>query len=184
MMIESYLDDTVGAKIRFSREEFQEFYDANLESFRGEEEVRLDIMILDDRDQAAEAAGRLAEGADFGYIFKQYNPEQEIALGKANFIRISELSEPFRKELDHMKPGDSSGVVDMPMGFMVFKLDARRPGAVAPLEAVEMDIRRVMFARKFQELLDAQLALLRENSEIQRWPERIEAYLQPAGEGD
>ena len=52
-----------------------------------------------------------------------------------------------------------------------------------PLGAVEMDIRRVIYARKFQEILDEQIAVLTEGSEIRYWPERIAEYLQPVGEG-
>ena len=127
-LIEVYLTDHIASKIRFNREEFQTVYVENLPSYRGPDEVRLDILILDDRAQAEEAAQRLQAGADFGYIFKQYHPEQGVAPGKANFIKITELSQPFRDQLTHLEVGQSSDVVDMPMGFMVFHLDARRPG--------------------------------------------------------
>lgn len=182
-MIEVYLNDTLVPKIRFRRDELQAFYEENVEVFRGPEEVRLDIMIVDDQATAQEASQRLRDGADFGYIFKQYHPEQEIALGKARFIKVTELSKPFRDELEHLQPGQSSSAVEMPMGWMVFKLDARRPGTVPELPEVEIEIRRVLYQRMFNELLDEQVALLAEGSEIKRWPDRIEAYLNPSGEG-
>lgn len=183
-LIEAYLKDTVVAKIRFRRDEIQQFYDENSEAFRGPDEVRLDIMIVDEQADAEEASRRLREGADFGYIFKQYHPEQEVALGKARFIKITELSQPFRDELDHMEPGQSSNAVSMPMGWMVFRLDMRRPGTLPSLPEVEMEIRRVIYQRTFNRLLDEHVELLTQRSEITRWPERIEAYLQPAGEGN
>ena len=142
-----------------------------------------DFSLVDDQAAAQEASQRLRDGADFGYIFKQYHPEQEIALGKARFIKVTELSKPFRDELENLQPGQSSNAVEMPMGWMVFKLDARRPGTVPELPEVEIEIRRVLYQRKFNELLDEQVALLAEGSEIQRWPDRIEAYLNPSGEG-
>ncbi|RKZ14692.1 hypothetical protein DRQ50_08575 [bacterium] len=182
-LIEAYLNDTVVARIRFRRDEIEEFYTENSEVFRGPAEVRLDIMILDEEAEAKEASARLRDGADFGYIFKQYHPDQNIALGKARFIKITELSQPFRDELDHMEAGQSSNAVSMPMGWMVFRLDERRQGAVPPLPEVEMEIRRVIFQRKFNAMLDEHVELLTEQSEITRWPERIEAYLQPTGEG-
>lgn len=182
-LIERYLDDHVAAKIVFKRDEFETFYKENQERFRGPDEVRLDVMILKTPEDAAEASRRLGEGADFGYVFKQYNPGQEIALGQSRFIKITELSKPFRDALADLSPGQSSPAVEMPMGWMVFKLDARRRGELPPLESVEMEIRRVMYKIKFDEILAAQLALLRDKAEIKRWPDRVDAYLRPAGEG-
>jgi len=182
-LIARYLGDHVTAKITFKREEFEALYETNKEQMRGPEEVRLDVMILDEEQSAVEASRRLGEGADFGYIFQQYNPGQEIALGSSAFIKVTELSKPFRDGLAEMEVGDSSAAIEMPMGFMVFRLDARRPGTVPPIEAVEMDIRRALLKLNFDRILAEHLAVLKERSEIQRWPDRIEAYLNPAEEG-
>jgi len=182
-LIETYLNDTVASRIRFKREEFAEFYEENQEKFRGPEEIRLDILILDNQADAEEAAKRLAEGADFGFIFAEYSPGQEATLGKSRFIKKDQLSQPFRDQLVNMEVGDSSQAVQMPMGWMVFKLTGVQPGALPPMEEVEMEIRKVIYQRKFNTMLDEHLDLLRENSEIQRFDDRIEAYIL-ASEGE
>ncbi len=181
-LIARYLDDHITRRITFKREDFEALYEQNKEKMRGPDEVRLDVMIFDDEAEANEAASRLHEGADFGYIFHQYNPDQELTPGSAAFIAETELSSAFRDAMADMETGDSSPVIKMPMGYMVFRLDARRPGAVPPLDAVEMEIRRTLFKRNFDRLLKEHLALLTERSEITWWPERLAAYLEPAGE--
>ena len=182
-LITRYLSDHVSAKIKFKRADFETLYEENKEKMRGPDEVRLDVMILDDEGEATEAVARLHDGANFGFIFKQYNPEQELAPASAAFIAEPELSKPFRDALANMKVGDSSDVIKMPMGYMIFRLDGRRPGAVPALEEVEMDIRRTLFKREFDRLLAEHMEILRQGSEIIWYPERLAAYLAPAGEG-
>ncbi len=180
-LLELYLEETVAPQITFNKAEFEEFYNLNQEQFRGPEEVRLDILVLKNETDAEEASRRLKQGADFGRIFKEYNNGQELGSGKPKFIKETELSDAIREEMKVMEPGQSSNALKMGMGFMVFRLDAKRPGAVPPLAAVEMDIRRALYQGKFKEAVDRSLDLLRENSTIKRWPDRIEEYFLPDG---
>jgi len=182
-LIARYLDDHVTSRIVFKREEFEALYEQNKELMRGPEEVRIDVMIFDDVAEAMEASQRLSEGADFGFIFEQYNEGQEIAVGASPYISINELSKPFRDGLRTLDVGESSSAIEMPMGYMVFRLDARRPGSVPPIEAVEMDLRRALFKRNFDKGLIEHLAILKEGSDITWYPEKIEAYMSPAKEG-
>jgi parvulin-like peptidyl-prolyl isomerase len=182
-LIETYLNDTVGSKIKFNRAEFEEFYEENKEKFRGPDEVSLDILILDDPAKAEDAAQRLADGADFGFIFAEFNPGQETTLGKSRFIKKDQLSQSFRDQLVNMEVGDSSQAVEMPMGWMIFKLVGEKPGAIPPLDAVEMEIRKVIYQRKFNTYLDEHLELLRANSEILIFEDRVKAYILSGEEG-
>jgi parvulin-like peptidyl-prolyl isomerase len=127
-LIETYLADTVASRIKFNRAELDEFYEENKEKFRGPEEVQIDILILETETDARDAAKRLSEGADFGFIFAEYNPGQEATLGKSRHIKRDQLSKPFRDQLVNMKVGESSQAVQMTMGWMVFKLVDVKPG--------------------------------------------------------
>ncbi len=182
-LIARYLDDAITSKITFKREEFEALYEQNTELMRGPEEVRIDVMIFEEAEKATEAAERLSDGADFGYIYEQYNPGQEMALGNSAFIELTELSKPFRDALEGLKVGESSSAMEMPMGYLIVRLSGRRPGVVPPIEAVEMDLRRSLLKINFDRDLKKHLSILREHSEIQWWPERIESYLSPAKDG-
>ena len=52
------------------------------------------------------------------------------------------------------------------------------------MEAVEMEIRKVIYQRKFNTLLDEHLDLLKEHSDIQKFEEKIEAYILSGEAGD
>ena len=81
-----------------------------------------------------------------------------------------------------MKVGESSQPMKMSMGWVIFKLAGKRPGEVPPMEAVEMEIRRVIYQQKFNSYLDEHLGLLKERSEIVEHPDRIEDYILSGGE--
>ncbi len=182
LLIETYLNEAVAAKIRFKREEFQEFYTRNLDQFRGPDEVRLEILILDSETDAKEASQKLAGGADFSYVFGQYNPGVDFSLGKSSYIKTNQLSRQFRDQLSHMKVGQSSEAVSMPMGWMVFQLADQRPGTPPPLEEVEMDIRKAIYQEKFNVGMNEVLGKLKEHSRITRFEDRIDAYFNPTQE--
>ncbi len=181
-LIETYLDEAVASRIRFKREEFEEFYRQNLDRFRGPDEVRLEILILDTEEQAREAAAKLAEGADFGYVFRQFNPGVDYTPGKSTYIKINQLSRKFREQLTDMKVGQSSKAVQMPMGWMVFQLADRRPGTPPPMAEVEMDIRKAIYQEKFNRRLDELLTKLKAGTRVVRYEDRIDAYFNPAKE--
>jgi parvulin-like peptidyl-prolyl isomerase len=75
-----------------------------------------------------------------------------------------------------MRVGETSRALPIATGWLIFKLDGRRPGEVKSLDDVEMQIRQVMFQRKFNEELDRYLDLLREGSEIVLMQAKIDRY--------
>lgn len=182
LLIQTYLNDAVASKITFKRGEFEDFYQKNLDRFRGPEEVRLEIMILDDEAQAKDAAGKLAAGADFGFVFNLFNPNTDFTPGKSAFISTDQLSKPFRDQLEHMEVGQSSEAVEMPMGWMVFQLADQRPGTPPPLADVEMDIRKAIYQEKFNHRLDELLEKLKFRSTIVRNEDGIKKYFNPSEE--
>jgi len=181
-ILELYLDETVANGIRFNQAEFQEFYDQNKEKFRGPDEVRLDILILKTEEEAVNVSTRLKAGADFGRIFSEFNHGQELAPARPKFIKETELSDAIRKEIALIEPGQTSAPIVMGNGFMVFKFDARRPGSIPPLEMVEMEIRRVLFNRKFDAKVQEILEQLRAHSEIIWFDDRLQAYYSAGGD--
>jgi hypothetical protein len=183
-LIQFYLNETVVPNITFNRKEFDEFYQLNLDNFRGPDEVRMNFLILKDKPDAEIASKRLRDGADFGRIFQEYNHGQEISTGESKFIKMTELSSNIKEALKTMEPGQSSLPIEMGAGYMVFRLDAMKKGTVPPIEMVEIDIRRAIYQKKFNDILDKNLDLLRTNSEIIRWMDRIDEYLNPAGESN
>lgn len=174
-LINHYLDETVVSKIRFRRDEFEEFYEENQDRFRGSTEVKVSFLLLGSKDEADEAHRRLLDGADFEYL------KEELQGGghgsdTAKWAPIEMFSPDIVEAVGDMEVGDTSGVLPFNERYMIVRLDGRRGGEVLPLEQVEMQIREAMFQKQFQERLDEQLRLLKERSEIVRHDDRIREY--------
>jgi parvulin-like peptidyl-prolyl isomerase len=173
-MLEMYLEEVIASRIRFKREEFQEFYEEHAEEFRGPEEFRLAMFVVQDEEQAREAAERLAGGADFDFVRRQYTSEHGAADSKWTPIEL--FSSEIKDAVLPLDVGQTTPAIDTAAGWVLIRVDGRRPGAVRPMEEVEMPIRQALFQRKFNELLDEHIKLLKEHSEIVVYEDRIESY--------
>jgi len=176
ILIERYLQEIIASRIVFNHAEFQDYYDANPDRFRGGDQVKLDLVLFENRDEADQMVSRLESGADFDFLRKRYQGEADQGQGSRRWASEDSFSNAIRKELGGMQIGDTSGSLETGGGWMIFKLLGRRKGAVKALDEVEMQIREVMFQKKFNELLDEHLRRLKDRSKIRMNQEAIDEY--------
>jgi len=175
-LIEAYLAEAIVPKIRFSHREFQQYYDQHKEEWRGPEQVLLDIVVISNEEQAEELAERLRAGSDFDRIKGEYTIVSETEANERSWASLDTFSDRIQKAVAGMKVGDVSGPDEISQGWLFFQLDGRRPGRIPSLEEVDATIRGVMFQKKFNELLDEHLRLLKSRSTIVRNESAIESY--------
>jgi parvulin-like peptidyl-prolyl isomerase len=77
-----------------------------------------------------------------------------------------------------LKPGQHSRPYQTQDGWVIFRVRARRPGEIQSLTDVDIDIRKIMFQKKFNELLDETIGILKENSDIQYNRKALETYFE------
>lgn len=176
VLIEVYLQEMIVPQIVFSRAEFQEFYEENQDVFRGADEVRLEMVLIDDKAEADEMVARLGEGADFDFLRSQYLGESDSGNSSMRWTSSEVFAGGIQHELESMEQGETSAAIETRGSWMIFKLTGKRKGAVKPIAEVDMQIREVMFQLKFNELLDQHLGILRERSDIHMNQEAIEVY--------
>lgn len=174
-ILDAYLRDNVANTIRFKREEFEEFHREHADDFRGPEEVRLSLLIVDDEATALEAAERLREGTDFDYLRKELSRVGSSG-DVSRWTPLTVFSNSIQEAVGDLGPGKTTEAISYGPGWMVCRIDDRRPGEVLALDDVEMQIRQVMFQRKFNARLDEQLGALKAASDIVRHEDRIRAY--------
>jgi parvulin-like peptidyl-prolyl isomerase len=173
LLVEQYLSETIASQIVFNRDELNEFYEEHIDQWRGPEEVLLDVLVLANLDEAQEMERRLADGADFDFL------RQQMELGEpsqSEWAPLQAFSPTIQAEVERLEIGEGSAIVPIPTGSMLFQLEGRRPGKPRPFEEVEIQVRGVVFQRKFNALLDEHLALLEERSDIEYHEDAIEAY--------
>jgi parvulin-like peptidyl-prolyl isomerase len=175
-LLGAFLNELIVPRIAFQRTEFEEYYDAHKDEFRGAEEVQLSTLLIESEAEAKEIESRLAGGADFGYLKRRHASSGDASAGDSRWTAVEVFADAIREEIARMRVGETSRALPIATGWLIFKLDGRRPGEVKSLDEVEMQIRQVMFQRKFNEELDRYLDLLREGSEIVLMQAKIDRY--------
>jgi parvulin-like peptidyl-prolyl isomerase len=175
-LVEACLAEVIVPDIVFRRSEFEEFYKEHLDDFRGPDQVRLEMITMESEEVAKEIDARSQGGADFDFLKREY----ETALshsGDSEWAAIEVFSAPIQEQLTRLQVGETSRPIELPTGWMVFRLEDRKRGEPLSIEEVDGQIRQVMFQRKFNELLDRYLELARERSEIVLDENQIDRYL-------
>jgi parvulin-like peptidyl-prolyl isomerase len=175
-LIDAYLTETIVPQIEFRRSEFQEYYDSHLDDFRGPPQVLLGTVLLGSKAEADEVASRLREGADIGFLRKQYSAHGTEAIEDSKWVSASIFSGEIRDALSRLEVGQSTDAFEVATGWMVFKLKDRRAGPLKSLEEADMQIREIMYRKIFKRLLDEHLELLRDRSDLELYGERIDEY--------
>jgi parvulin-like peptidyl-prolyl isomerase len=176
VVLDTYLDENIGQKIRFNREEYEQFYLDHQEDFRGDDQVRLSIMTTTDEAAIREAAERLGEGADFEYVRADVEGREPSTALTPNWAPITSFNEKIIEAVSRLEVGGTSAPVPYGSGWMILRLDGRREGPVRPMAEVDGSIRQALYYREFSELLDRHLERLAEASDIVRYEDRIRAW--------
>ncbi len=177
-LVEVYLKETIVPQIKFTRAEFETYYNQNLDRFREAESFLMDQMILKDSAKAFEVAQRLSDGADFAFLGKQFGDKVKIASADAQneWISASALPAPVAQKVGALAIGASSPPFRTTEGWVIFRLKERRPGKLKPLSDVESSIKAIMFQTKFDAALDTVLAKIKADSNIQYKENAISKY--------
>jgi parvulin-like peptidyl-prolyl isomerase len=177
VVLNTYLEEHIGSRIKFTRAEFDEFYREHQEEFRGDEEIRMSILTSTDQTVIRDADTRLKEGADFDYLRAEIEGRDISVLAEtASWSPVTVFSDQIIAAAEGLEVGETSGPLPFGEAWLIFRLDGRREGSVKPIEEVDGAIRQAIYVRKFSELLDEHLARLEEVSVIVRHEERIRAW--------
>ncbi len=181
LLIERYLAETVVPQIVFNREEFDAYYRDHIDDFREPNQYQFDRIITDGEKTADEISRRLAEGADFYYIGKQFDAKVSTPAEAAEWLPLGTFPEQIQREIDTLTVGAVTLPHQTTEGWLILRVKAMRQGAPRPMEDVEMSIREIMFQKKFSEILDKTLKILKDNSDIEYNEQAIDKYFSAEG---
>ena len=176
LLVDNYLKETIVPKIVFNKAEFEEYYQENKENFRRPTEYRLGQINLVDEETSELVESQLNDGSNFDFLARQYNKDYDCDETLKEWITLESFPDKYSNEIAQLKVGQSTRAFPTAEGFIIFNVKATRPGDVLPLDEVEMKIREVMFQRKFNEILDETLDILKSNSNIKYNDEVLENY--------
>jgi peptidyl-prolyl cis-trans isomerase C len=123
------------------------------------------------RVKAGVAANRAAAGEDFVKLAAALSEDPDPkARGRLIEIRRGLMPKAFEEAAFALQPGQVSGIVEIPAGLSVIKLESRAPGPPVQFEDVEAAVRAEATREKRQAAFQALVSSLRARA-------RIETYL-------
>lgn len=146
--------------------ELRAYYDANIQHFLSEEEIRASHITKGLQGAASRAAvfeamrelrKQLLAGADFDKLAEENrsDAQQQIDLG---WFKRGEFMEEFETIAFSMSEGEISPVFTTQLGFHLAKVTGRRPPAPRPFEEVKEAVKKRITEehrdRRFHEFLD------------------------------
>ncbi len=178
ILVELYLHEIIKPQIVFNRAEFDEYYKNHLDDFMGQNEYQLHWIVAADEKIANEISQRLKDGANIDFIVKQYDDGTRIKESAKKWMNLETFPPQISSAIRNLKIAQSSDPFETEDGFIIFNVKDIKPGKVKPIDEVEMEIREIMFGKKFREILDKNLEALKNASDIIYNEKNIKAFFE------
>lgn len=150
---EALLDRLAQARNPVDDEDVRRYYDNHMPEFRHGEQARVRLMLFASRQNADTVAQALKDPqADFAGLAKAFSedPATRDKGGDTGFFERSDYARPISDMAFRLRPGQVSGVFEVPDGFAIIKLEEKRAAGHQPYEQVRESVR----ARVAMEQLD------------------------------
>ncbi|MBN1829071.1 MAG: peptidylprolyl isomerase [Deltaproteobacteria bacterium] len=182
LAIKRFVDVQVASKVSVTEEEKKSYYNGNIASFKRQEQVRgQHILVKVDKgatEQDRVAAkkkidtikGKLSTGGNFEALAKEYSdcPSGRNG-GDLGYFTRGKMVKPFEDAAFSLKIGETSGIIETDFGYHIIRvLDKKAEGTVSYDEAVN-SIEAMMKQQKIQGELERYIQELTAKSKIDRF---------------
>jgi peptidyl-prolyl cis-trans isomerase SurA len=163
------VNNEVRAKVYVNPQEVTDYFNTHANEFGRSGRVFLNTIFVKsgaDREAAhekiARARQKIKEGVGFMLVAQEFSE-----LPSVGEVTEEQLRPEFKKQTDAMEAGDVSGIVEVPEGFFILKLEGRKPGAPAVLKDVKDTIYQKLFEDRFRENFKAWVEKLRKKAYVE-----------------
>lgn len=160
---QKYLLTTAYKDIEVSDTEIAKFYEANLQEFQKNEEIRLFQIMVKDREKLLDIRSQLLDQPSrFEEFARSESTSPEAAQGGAmGFFEKGMLPQEMEEVVFSLKVNEISPIVESPYGFHLFKITQRKKSRMLLLAAVKVEIKSKLLSTKLSAAYGALLAELK-----------------------
>ncbi len=175
IITQGVVNEFVGSRITLLSQEIEKFYRDHTAEYTVPEEISLSEIIIPSADNAAEAEAkakdirqRLTQGEAFATLASQFSKGPTASKGGSiGSYQTAKLNPEVARAVASVKEGDVTPVQKAKEGFIIYRVDTRKPAAVRPLEEVRDEIKNRIWQQKFQPEYERFVAQLKEDAYIQ-----------------
>ncbi|MCX5726598.1 MAG: peptidyl-prolyl cis-trans isomerase [Candidatus Saganbacteria bacterium] len=157
------LKERVAGDTLITDQEIERFYENNTGAFVSPLRVKAKHIHVATSEEAESILRLLNKGKDFYKVASSYSlPDEELGID-LGFVEKGELLPELEDAVFSLKPGETSGVIELPDGFHIIRVVERHEEKVASLEDARDDIRKFILDEKitsaFQKWLEEEKAV-------------------------
>ena len=175
MKIERLIEKIQDAAPEPSPEEAQQYYEANKENFRSDEQVRVAHIVKyvnwqTDENTAIEMMSRAHEeitgGASFEAVVDKYTDCGDAG-GDLGYVMKGQMVEEFEDVIFNLNPGQVSDVFRTRFGFHIAKVYDHRPPSIPEFKDVAKRVAEEVRSQKKEQALGDYLDTLKEQAVVE-----------------
>ncbi len=175
LLIQAYIKEIILPGITLSPEEIEAYYQEHQRDYRTSSQLKISTLSRETREDAEKDLKNLQTGTDFVWLARRNSIDAAREKGGARgWVSADELPFYIFQTLDTSEVGELSGPFFFENGFAIFQLNDRRDGEPLPLAFVTEQIRRQLLQSKRVEAINATIAALREQADIQLLEDEIQ----------
>jgi peptidyl-prolyl cis-trans isomerase SurA len=168
----------VTSRVQMTNEELRNYYDAHTKDFDRPEGVRLQaISIFTDKrspEQVAaqqkkmdEALAAIKKGDDFATVASKYSEDDNADNGgEFGFFEKDKLQKELEDLVWKLPKGQTTDVVKVTDGMMVFRVADHHPGGILPFELASREVENILFQQRVPPKIREYLTKLRDQGYV------------------
>jgi peptidyl-prolyl cis-trans isomerase SurA len=182
IVTQSLVQEFVGSRITLLSQEIDKYYKDHAPEYTSQEEVTLSEIMIPFEANPAEAETKaneihasLRQGEAFAALASQYSkgPTASKGGGIGTYL-TAKLNPAITGAIANLKEGEFTGVQKGADSFIIYRVDARKPAVVRPLEEVRDEIRNRLWEQKFNPEFERFVSQLKDEAYIQIFAETKE----------
>lgn len=156
--------------ITVTEEEIKQYFETNRANYEQKEQVRASHILVDDEATAKEVKEKLAAGADFAELAKQYsNDGSKDKGGDLGYFTKDKMVEAFSKAAFSLEVNGISDPVKTQYGYHIIKVVDKKPAVEAKLEDHKDEIKEMLIENKINSAADSWFQKKREEHKIEKF---------------
>jgi peptidyl-prolyl cis-trans isomerase SurA len=175
IITQGVVSEFVGSRITLLTQEVEKFYKDHAAEYTVPEEVTLSEIILpieNNADEAEAKAGeilkRLSQGEAFATLASQFSKGPTANKGGSiGTYQTAKLNPEIAKAIASLKDGDATPPQKTKEGFIIYRVDNRKPASLKPLDELRDEIKNRIWQQRFAPEYDRFIAQLKEDAYIQ-----------------
>jgi hypothetical protein len=177
LVLGKFVQTYIRPKISISKEDLMGYYEAHKQEFLGPVRYKIQQITVDSVETARKVRASLAEGADFGWMAKQFSEDVYAAHGGvAGWFVKEQLDRELREVIDTMKPGDLSPVFGSDGRFIIVRLMERRESEPERFNRVRELVMKRLYRQKYEEIFRSYVDKLKKDAVIVLYEENIRPF--------